>query len=161
MVAATATGSTTQSHLAKNKVGRQGRNETRRARSTQPRVAPRRNLGDAAIFRPAVSELLLADALTKLVVARNRSSRALDRTQGGVTKLAGLNCDKSPRSCFTRAPGAIPAVSWRGRVPDMSGDVPHPVRGHMHHPRLIHGTMNLAFITNSKNSLAMAERYHA
>ena len=45
----------------------------------QPRVAPRRNLGDAAIFCHAVSELLLADGLTKLVVARNRSQRRPDR----------------------------------------------------------------------------------
>ena len=89
---------------------------------------------------------------------RNRSSRALDRTQGGVTKLAGLNCDKSPRPCCTRAPGAIPAVSWRGRVPDMSSDVPHPVRGHRHHPGLSYGTMRTAFITISKYCLAMAER---
>ena len=77
--AAIATGLATHSHLRIKQGGGQGRNETRRAHSPQPRVAPHRNLGDATVFCHAVSELLLADALTKLVVARKRRLRRPDR----------------------------------------------------------------------------------
>ena len=45
----------------------------------QPRVAPRRNLGDAAVICHAVSELLLADGPTEFVVARNCSLRRQER----------------------------------------------------------------------------------
>ena len=43
--------------------------------------------------------------------------------------------------------GWVPAISQRGRVPDMPGDVPHPDRGHGHHPELSYGIRRLAFIT--------------
>ena len=69
IVAARAAGATTQTYLASIVRAEQGGDEPRPTRISQPRVAPRPNLVDAAVFCHAVSELLLADGLTKLVVA--------------------------------------------------------------------------------------------
>ena len=109
-------------------VGRgQGRNETRRAHSPQPRVAPRRNLGDAAIFCHAVSELLLADGLTKLVVARNRSQRRPKRKSPRRTGRTGLNLELYLRPASAHAIGELPAVSRRGGMPDTPTGPADPV----------------------------------
>ena len=90
----------------------------RRAHSPQPRVAPRRNLGDAAIFCHAVSELLLADGLTKLVVARNRSQRRPNRKSPRRTGRPMVNLELYVRPPSAHAIGELPAVSRRGGMPD-------------------------------------------
>ena len=93
----------------------------------QPRVAPRRNLGDAAIFCHAVSELLLADGLTKLVVARNRRLRRPDRKSPRRTGRPMLNLELYVRPPSAHAIGEPPAVSRRGGVPDAPTGPADPV----------------------------------
>ena len=100
---------------------------------------------------PAAKALLLARTLPKTAVPRNRSQRRLDRKHAGLTRLSGLNRTKSPRPCWTHAPGGLAAVSRRGRVPDMPGDVPHPDRGHVPHRELSYGIRSKPVASFVKN----------
>ena len=80
--------------------------------------APRPNLVDAAVFCHAVSELLLADGLTKLVVARNRSQRRPNRKSPCRTSRPGVNLESRKKTASAHAIGELPAVSRRGGMPD-------------------------------------------
>ena len=102
IVAARTAGAATQTYLASILRAEQGGNETRPPRTSQPRVAPRQNLGDAAVFCDAVSELLLAGHLPKNIAARNGSllHRAIQLwgAEGGLAHETDAPCGRGSRS---------------------------------------------------------------
>ena len=79
-----------------------GGDETGPTRISQPRVAPRPNLVDAAVFCHAVSELLLAGHLPKNIAARNGSllHRAIQLwgAEGGLAHETDAPCGRGSRS---------------------------------------------------------------
>ena len=141
IVAARAAGAATQTYLASILRAEQGGNEPRPTRISQPRVAPRPNLVDAAVFCHAVSELLLADGLTKLVVARNRSQRRPNRKSSRRTGRRMQNLELYERPPSAHAIGELLAVSRRGGMLDASTGPADPVLVPYTSPELSYRTL--------------------